>query len=232
MKNNIAIILANGRGQRFGGEQPKQFLKIGDRSVLEHSITAFQDHPEISEIIIVADKDFHDTIWESVKRLSFNKVSVVIEGGKERHHSSIAAINHIGLRDCNILIHDAVRPFVNREIIDNVIGALAIYKAVNVGVPATDTVVAVDNANSCIMEIPDRKQLYMVQTPQGFDSATLREAFSLANNDPNFQPTDDCSVVKKYLPNEKIKVVAGSRRNIKLTWKEDFNLAEFFINDK
>ena len=160
----------------------------------------------------------------------FKKLVHILHGGQERYHSTLSALKAYAQTDCNILIHDAVRPLVDPRIISDVVGALQEVNAVNVAVPATDTIIEVDEKQEYIVQIPDRSRLFNVQTPQGFDRETLQRAFEKALKDPLFQTTDDCGVIKKYLPEEKIRLVHGNPRNIKLTWPEDIAFAEKWLS--
>ena len=121
----------------------------------------------------------------------------------------------------NLIFHDAVRPLVSQQIITETIEALNVYNAVDVAIPATDTIIQIDTEGKIIEHIPDRNKLYHGQTPQGFKLETIAEAYRLASQDSNLKTTDDCGVVRKYLPNEKIYVVNGARKNMKLTHMED-----------
>lgn len=232
MKKNIGAILAGGKGSRMGYDIPKQFLQIAGKTILEHTITAFQEHPLIDEIAIVADPLYFPRIRESILKFGFTKVKQLLEGGAERYHSSLSVLKAYETTDCNLLIHDAVRPLVSGRIIREVIGNLSCFQAVNVAIPVTDTIIEMDPDQGCIRRIPPRDLLYQVQTPQGFNRTTLAEAFTLALQDPDFRTTDDCSVVKKYLPDEKIKIVPGDTANIKVTWPEDLPLIQKFLTQR
>ena len=231
---NVAVLLAGGSGRRMGGPEPKQFISIHGRSILEHSIRAFHSHEKIDEIVIVAHADYIDRIKEIAA--PYPKVRHVVPGGKERYDSSLAAIgiynsvaNNSSLltpnSSLNLLIHDAVRPLVSQRIITDCIEALETYKAVDVAIPCTDTIVEV-NAEGHICHITPRAMLRNVQTPQCFRLETIAEAYQKGLSDPNFITTDDCGVVHRYLPEEPIYVVEGDTTNIKVTYPEDLILAE------
>lgn len=226
---NIAVILAGGSGKRIGGDIPKQFFKVAGKTILEYSIEKFEAHPDIHEMIIVGHPDHLETIRGLTATGRFRKVSHILPGGQERYHSVLAALGILGETECNLLIHDAVRPAVSHRIIGNVIAGLGHYRAVNVAIPATDTIIEVDLSGTYITGIPDRSRLYQVQTPQGFRAETLKQAYSVALNDPEFRTTDDCSVVCKYMPEEKIGIIKGDMTNIKLTYPEDFLLMEYLL---
>ncbi len=231
---NIAVLLAGGSGRRMGGPEPKQFIQIAGRTILEHSIRAFHQHEGIDQIVIVAHADYIDRIREIAA--PYPKVQHVVPGGKERYDSSLAAINagkefsiinsQISI---NLLIHDAVRPLVSQRIITDCLNALQQYKAVDVAIPCTDTIVEV-NAEGHICHITPRSMLRNVQTPQCFRLETIDEAYRIGLSDPNFITTDDCGVVHRYLPKEPIFVVEGDTTNIKITYPEDLILAEKVLN--
>lgn len=222
---NIAIILAGGSGSRFGADRPKQFLTVAGKTIMEHTIEAFSRNSRIDAIAIVSRADFVEEVEQMVERGGYTKVAKVLAGGKERYHSSLAALNAFTNDGDNLLIHDCVRPLVTQRIIDDCIDALARYEAVDVAIPTTDTIIELDE-DGHISRIPQRRLLRNVQTPQCFRRGTLNRAFELALRDPQFIPTDDCSVVFTYLPDVPIHVVAGDTQNIKITYPEDLRFAE------
>lgn len=226
MKKNIGIILAGGNGRRMGSSLPKQFLKIAGKTILEHSIKAFDSHPGIDEVAVAIPSGYMPELKKLLAEAGFSKLKRLLPGGNERHHSTLSALQAYSDLNCNLLIHDAVRPLVTRQIIGDVILALETYKAVNVAIPVADTIIEVDETAQHILRIPERSRLFQVQTPQGFDRQTLQKAFDKALQDPDFHTTDDCSLIRKYLPEEKIKLVNGDRHNLKLTWPEDLEIAE------
>jgi len=224
MKKNIAIILAGGKGIRFGGIKPKQFLKVSGKMVLEHAVEAFHYNPYIDEIAIVCSDEYRYLIEEIVSKNNYNKVRKILNGGKDRANSSLSAINAYCEEDVNLIFHDAVRPLVTEQIITDCIMALKHYNAIDVAIPSTDTIIHVDN--ELISEVPDRSKLWLGQTPQAFDIKIISKAYEIALKDPCFKATDDCGIVKKYLPKEKIFVVLGSEYNIKLTYENDLLLID------
>ncbi len=222
---NIAVILAGGSGSRMGNNIPKQFLKIAGKQVIEHTIDVFENNKNIDEIIIVSRADYIINIENLVNSNQYQKVKKILHGGKERYHSSLAAINAGNNDDDNLIFHDAVRPLVNNRIIDDCITALNKYSAIDVAIKATDTIIQVDQ-NNIIESIPARSWLRNGQTPQCFKRGIIKKAYEKALKDPKFETTDDCGVVKKYLPNIPIYVVAGENYNMKLTHPEDLFLLD------
>lgn len=224
MSKNIAVILSGGKGMRFGLDIPKQFAKLAGKSIIEHSIEAFERHNLIDEICIVTHPNWKHLIEEYVLKNKYKKVTKIISGGSERYESSISAINAYEGLDVNLIFHDAVRPFVSNKIIESVVESLKHYNCVDVAIAAVDTIIEVKDG--IINNIPPRALMMQGQTPQAFKIETIKKAYDLALQDPQFKTTDDCGVVKKYLPNEKINVVLGSLDNIKITYQQDLNIAD------
>ena len=222
---NIAVILAGGSGSRLGNDIPKQFLKVAGKQVIEHSIDVFENCTEIDEICIVSKPDYIANVEELVLKNRYKKVKKILQGGKERYDSSLAAIHAYTDDDTNLLFHDAVRPLVNNRIIHDCIEALQHYNAVDVATKTTDTIISVDD-KECIDFIPNRAFLRNSQTPQCFKRGVIRRAYEIALADPNFVTTDDCGTVRRYLPDEPIYVVAGENYNMKLTYQEDLFLLD------
>ena len=234
---NIAVILAGGTGSRVGGPVPKQFMPLAGRTVIEHSIDIFNSHPAIDEVAVVVHPDWRGRMEEIVAVNSWAKVKKIIDGGAERYMSSLNAIMaYINEPDdTNLLLHDAARPWVSSAIIDRVTAALQHHDAVGVAVPSTDTVWEVHpdmsgewrmESGECsvprfVARIPERKLMWRAQTPQAFRLPLIRDAYQRALQDPQFQATDDCGVVRKYMPGTKITVVEGSEENKKITFAED-----------
>ena len=222
---NIAVILAGVSGNRFGGDRPKQFLKVAGKMILEHTIDVFENNENIDEIAIVCKEEFIPDVERMVIDNQFRKVGKILHGGRERYQSSLSAINAYP-DDVNLIFHDAVRPLLNNRIINDCIEALSVYNAVDVAVPATDTIIQVVSSSNTIESIPDRNQLMNGQTPQCFKRKTIKKAYDLALKDPGFKTTDDCGVVKKYLPDEPVFVVKGEPFNMKVTHVEDLFLLD------
>lgn len=225
----VAILLAGGSGQRFGADRPKQFVRIGERTVLEHSLAAFEQSPHIDAILIVSHPQHLDEVRELLPSSQHPKLLSVVAGGAERQDSTLNALRALAqitdspLEQIRILIHDAVRPAVSQSIIERVCTALHTHQAANLVVPVTDTLLEI-NDNGTTAAMPSRARFRRVQTPQGFHAATLQHAYDVALTDPNFQATDDCGVVFRYLPEVEIVLVEGEQRNIKLTYPEDLHV--------
>ncbi len=222
---NVAVILAGGVGTRLGLDIPKQLVKIAGRPVIEHVIAILDQHPRVDEIIIMMATGHLDVVRQVVRSGSYTKVSQILEGADTRNGTTSRALEAVGERDCKLLLHDAVRPLVSDRIISECYDALDRYDAVDVAIPSADTIIEVDESNT-ISAIPPRGALRRGQTPQAFRTSVLRKAYELAGQDPDFEATDDCKVVLRYLPDVPIWVVRGDERNMKVTEPIDVYLVD------
>ena len=227
MKRNIAVVLAGGVGKRLGLSTPKQFFKVAGKMVVEHTIDVFERNPRIDEIAVVSNPYFVSEFENIVLRNGWKKVKRILKGGRERYDSSLAAIRAYADEDVNLVFHDAVRPLLSQRVLDDVLSALACHRAIDVAVPSADTIIEVEG--DFISDIPDRSRLRRGQTPQAFDVKVIDEAYRRALSDPAFRTTDDCGVVRRYMPEVPVYVVRGEESNMKLTYKEDtYMLDKFF----
>ena len=230
----VAILLAGGSGHRFGADRPKQFVRIGECTVLEHSLAAFEQSPHIDAVVVVSHPQHLDEVRQLLPSSQHPKLLAVVAGGAERQDSTLNALRALTqitdspLEQIRILIHDAVRPAVSQGIIERVCTALHTHQAANLVIPITDTLLEV-NDNGTTAAMPSRARFRRVQTPQGFHAATLQHAYDVALTDPNFQATDDCGVVFRYLPEVEIALVEGEQRNIKLTYPEDLHVLHHLL---
>lgn len=226
---NIAVILAGGTGRRMGSDIPKQFLPLNGRKVIEYPIDTFCAHPAIDEVVVVMHPEWRQEFQSLVSQNNWSKLTKIIDGGSERYLSTLNAVMAYidEPDDTNLLLHDAARPMVSAEIINRVIAALQHHEAVGVAVPSTDTVWEVhpdfesELGGRFVARIPERRLMWRAQTPQAFRLPLIRDAYQRALNDPQFQATDDCGVVRKYMPGTKITVIEGEEENRKITFAED-----------
>jgi len=227
----VAVVLAGGSGLRMGGDVPKQLQLLAGRTLLEHSVGAFELAPGIDEIVVVLAADFMAE-GERLLGQSYPKVSKIIVGGADRPGSTLRAIEFLSRSesagaDCNVLFHDAARPLVDQRIIADCLACLTTWQALGVVVPTSDTIVEV--TDGIMTSIPPRESLGRCQTPQGFRLSVIRRAHELAAADPDsatFSATDDCGIVLRYLPEIKVRAVPGNERNMKITYPADFLIAE------
>ena len=212
----------------MGADKPKQFIEVDGRSVIERCIDAFEAAPGIDEIAVVMHPQWTALMHEVAEHNTWKKLKKILEGGSERYMSSLNAIAaYIDYPDdTNLLLHDAARPWVSQEVIARTVQALTHHEAVAVGIPSTDTVWEVrqdfdKQLSKFIVRIPERSTMWRAQTPQAFRLPLIRDAYQHALQDPQFHATDDCGVVRNYLPGTKIIIVPGEEQNRKITFKED-----------
>jgi 2-C-methyl-D-erythritol 4-phosphate cytidylyltransferase len=226
----VAVVLAGGIGQRFGGDRPKTMQILAGRTLIEHSVAAFEQAAGVDAITIVMPPGLADPARQQFSAGGHPKVTSVIEGGATRTDSTRCAIAALGQDECNVLFHDAARPLLDQRIIADCVGALATDQAIGVAVPSSDTIVEV--AGGMVTGMPRRDTLARCQTPQGFRLSVIRRAHELADADPSFPQrpaTDDCGVVLRYLPDVPVRLVEGSERNIKITYPGDLEIAETLL---
>ena len=213
---NIAVILAAGNGTRMEIDKSKMLLEIGGKTVLERSVEAFSELPEVDEIIVVC----RACDIEVFSELLDEDVTFVI-GGDTRQQSVINAVETID--ECSfILIHDGARPLVTQTAIINTLDKAQMCNAAATGVTVKDTLKIVDEDLS-IVGTPNRNNLVSIQTPQIFNFELYKKALAKAVQD-NKDYTDDCQLVERL--GEKVSVVLGDYDNIKITTKSDIPLAE------
>lgn len=222
---NIAVVLAGGIGSRVGGKTPKQLLPLSDgRSILEHSIDAFEQASSIDEIALVMHPDFMDEARQLCEHNNWTKLSKIIPGGTERWESSwhaILAYMDSNLDHAALWFHDAARPFVSQRILTDVAEALEIHSAVTVAVPVTDTLYRVNQEERTVNSIPSRADYMRAQTPQAFDLELVTSAYLKALAEDSPIATDDAGIVRKYIPREPIHIIPGDEENKKITYRED-----------
>jgi 2-C-methyl-D-erythritol 4-phosphate cytidylyltransferase len=224
----VAVVLGGGIGQRVGAALPKQLLRLGGKTLVEHCVAAFQQAPGVDEILVVMAAGYVEQVRDMLAEGGFSKVTGVIGGGVTRSDSTRVALGAIGdSSDCAVLLHDAARPLVNQRIIADCVAALGEHEAAGVAVPASDTIVITDNG--VMHTMPRRETLWRCQTPQCFRLPVIARAHELAAADPDFAPTDDCGVVLRYLPGVDVHIVPGSERNLKVTYPQDLAVAEALL---
>ncbi|MBX2990484.1 MAG: 2-C-methyl-D-erythritol 4-phosphate cytidylyltransferase [Bacteroidetes bacterium] len=218
------VIPAGGSGRRMGSDIPKQFMLLAGKPVLYHSVRVFDFHPLIDEIVVVVPDNQVMVAERLVTNARFKKVSHVVVGGTERQFSVRNGLLAFVEEPDIVLVHDAVRPLVSRDVITNVIDASRKYKAAVVGVPVKDTIKV--ETDGFYKKTLDRSRLWAVQTPQGFRYKILMRAHLAAQRNA-FLGTDESSLVERLkIP---VKVVPGDPDNIKITTKGDLKFAEFLL---
>lgn len=222
-------ILAGGSGTRMGNpEKPKQFLMLGDKPVLVHTVEKFVMSGLFDEVVVLCPPDWMNQTKDLLERYGRNCGDVAIAaGGARRNHTIANAIAFIKENydvddDAIIVTHDAVRPFATHRILQDNVEAARAHGACDTVIPATDTIVeSVDGET--INAIPDRSMLYQGQTPQSFRVLQLEQVLSSLTEEEDALLTDAC---KAYiLRNLPVALVKGDTANIKITYPEDMRIA-------
>ena len=231
----FAAILAGGIGSRMGEtDTPKQFLTLGDKPVIVHTIEKFAINSKFDKIIVLSPKNFINYTNDLIKEyFGDNNNIVVLEGGKTRNDTLINAIEYINdnfdIDDDSIIVtHDSVRPFVTHRIIEDNIKAAKEFGACDTVVPATDTIVeSVDS--KLIKNIPIRDNYYQGQTPQSFKINKLSELINSLSDEETNILTDACKIF--VLKGEDVHLVKGEITNIKITYPYDLKLANTILKE-
>jgi 2-C-methyl-D-erythritol 4-phosphate cytidylyltransferase len=234
----IVIIPAAGLGTRMSSaagapkSKSKQFFELDGTPILIHTLRKFEHSPAVSEIVVALRKNETASFQKQIEKERFKKPVCVVEGGEHRQDSVANALASIAAADDDIiLVHDAVRPFVDQDTILGVIEAVKKYGAVIAGVPAVDTVKQVDRTadGAVVIATVPRERMVLAQTPQGFRFGLLKKAFDEATAD-GFTGTDEASLIERG--GGTVHVVMGSPRNMKITTPADLELAEFFLSQE
>lgn len=228
----FAAILAGGTGTRMGKiDTPKQFLDLGNKPIIIHTIEKFVINKKIDKIIVLTPKNYISSTINLIEKYIPNNDIIVIEGGKTRNDTLLNSIDyideHFGIDDDSILItHDSVRPFVTHRIIEDNIDAAIKYGACDTVIPATDTIVE-SIGGKTISNIPVRDNYYQGQTPQSFNINKLYNLInSLTEEEANIL-TDACKIFT--LKDEEVYLVNGEVTNIKITYPYDLRLANSIL---
>lgn len=222
----VAIVPAAGSGNRMGRELSKQYLALGGMPLLVHTLNVFERCPLVDALLVVVPPpDVEAVRTEMLPRWSLKKLAGVIPGGKERQDSVRAGIEALDRETELVVIHDAVRPFITVELIENCIRAAAEEGAATVGVPVKDTVKEV-GADGRVMRTCDRNLLWLTQTPQAFRRDIIENAHRAAVRD-GYRGTDDTSLVERL--GIAVRMIRGDYGNIKITTPEDLVIAEALL---
>jgi len=228
-RGTIALILpAAGSGRRMQKDTPKAYLKLGTQTVLEHTIQAFSQVAGLGQVVIPTLSSYETETESMLQRLVPKCTGSVVRGGEERQHSIQNALKVLAPGIEWVMIHDAVRPFVQQADIENCLSDARRTGAAIVAVPVKDTIKQV-GADRIILQTPERKTLWQAQTPQIFRRDWIEEAYHQTASE-NLLMTDDASVMG--YTGRKVFITDASRMNFKLTYPLDFEIAEQIINRK
>ncbi|MEB3103643.1 2-C-methyl-D-erythritol 4-phosphate cytidylyltransferase [Ferviditalea candida] len=223
------IIVAAGKGKRMGSSESKQFLPLGDKPILVHTLEVFQQMDEVDAMALVVSEEQRIRCSGYLERYGLHKVKAIAAGGKERQESvyrGIRALEAMGMEW--VLVHDGVRPLVRPEKIRACWQQARDKGAAVLAVPVFDTIKVVD-ASGQIVSTPDRKSLWAMQTPQAFRLSDLKRAHERAMEE-GYEGTDDAALAERI--NMPVFVVEGDYDNIKITTPEDLKWAQYVLNER
>jgi 2-C-methyl-D-erythritol 4-phosphate cytidylyltransferase len=225
MPDVAVIIPAGGTGKRMGGRTPKQFLRLGGIPILVRTVRRFEKMAAVKQIIVAVPGEYVVRTRRLLSRAECRKVTAIIEGGRERQDSVRKALDWVTGEPPLILIHDAVRPMVSRQVVESVIRAARRWGAAVVGVRVKDTIKTEGNRGFYTSTLP-RKLLWAVQTPQGFHTHLIERAHRLASK-AGYAGTDDAALVERLgIP---VRIVEGSYKNLKITTRDDIKIAGLWL---
>ncbi len=223
MSKVTVLIPAAGMGRRMGKTVAKQFLPLGDKPMLAHTLLVFQRASEIDEIIpILSKEDMESCLRDVIEQYHITKVRTLVVGGKERQDSVRNGLEKLEKDASVVLVHDGVRPFVTLDMIRESVELAKKGDCIAVGVPLKDTVKEVDD-KQMVRQTLERSRLWAIQTPQAFPVKILKRAYEQCYKQKVYG-TDDAMLVERA--GGKVRVIMGSYENIKITTPEDLILAE------
>lgn len=231
--NVFGVVLAGGIGTRMGNvEKPKQFMEIGGKPIIIHTIEKFVMNPEFEKILVLSPKQWIKHTEDLIRKYIPQAANVVvISGGSTRNETIMNSISYIEEQgrlneDTIIVTHDSVRPFVTHRILEENIKFAREFGACDTVIPATDTIVE-SRDNTMISQIPDRKTMYQGQTPQSFKAMHLRELYNGLTDEEKTILTDACKIL--VIKEENVHLVEGEESNIKITYPYDLRVAESLL---
>src|SRR5512139_4101730 len=221
-----AIIVSAGKGQRFMEGKKKQFHLLADKPILAHTLDQFETCPLVrSTLLVVSEEDMDYALKEVVEKYKYRKIAQIVPGGKRRQDSVKNGMDALAKVVDIVMIHDGVRPFVTRAMIEDSIHSAERFGAVVVAMPVKDTI-KMSNPDGTVLKTLDRESLWQTQTPQTFQVNVIKEAYYRATKD-GFVGTDDASLVERL--GVTVHILPGSYTNIKITTPEDLLLANLFL---
>jgi 2-C-methyl-D-erythritol 4-phosphate cytidylyltransferase len=220
-----ALIVSAGKGHRFIEGKKKQFHLLAEKPILAHTLDKFEACPLIHSILlVVGEEDMDYCLEEIIEKYQYKKISQIVPGGKRRQDSVKNGIEFLSKDTEIVVIHDGVRPFVTKEMIEDSIRSAIRFGAVVLAMPVKETI-KMAQPDGTVLKTLDRESLWQIQTPQAFRVNVIKEAYHKATED-GFVGTDDASLVERL--GVKVHILPGSYTNIKITTPEDLILANLF----
>lgn len=221
-KKVTAILLVAGNSSRYGQNRNKNFEIINGKTILSYSLNEFNKNENIDNIIIAVKQNEIPKVKQIIEKEQFTKNIKIINGGKTRAESVYNCIKNTN--SDIVIIHDGARPLIKQEYINKCIENIDEFKGVTIGVKSKDTI-KIANENNMVISTTNRKNTWMIQTPQCFDRQTLLE---MHEKYKSADVTDDCELLEK--DNYKIKIIEGDYTNIKITTYDDFEIVNRLLN--
>lgn len=223
-----AVILAAGTGSRFGSDEPKQFVRLGGVPIFIRTTRLFLESDVFERVLLVVHPDHLERARSQVEQYLPKSKIEFVTGGSTRTESVELAVRELaGLEDAVIVIHDAVRPFLEFSTVELGLGIIQSGEAdgVDTAISSSDTVIRINPETRVISEVPKRSEFLKGQTPQFFLLGKLIQAFDVAKV-MNHEFTEECGLLLAAFPNSKILCIEGSERNMKITTKQDLVVAQ------
>ncbi len=226
-----AAIAAGGIGSRMGAEMPKQYITVGNKPIIAHTVQKFLNCCKFRKIIVMCPEEWRSYTSELLCRYCPDERVTVIAGGPDRNETIMNSVRYIeetdGLNESTVIVtHDAVRPFVTENIINDHIEKSNLYDAIGTVIPATDTII--ESSDGLIVDdTPDRSRLYQCQTPQTFKALRLKKLYDGLSVEKKAILTDSCSIFT--VSGEKVYLAMGDVQNIKITYPHDLRVAEIIL---
>lgn len=227
----VAVIIAGGVGSRMGHDIPKQFITIYDKPVLFYTLEGFEKHPLIDEILLVCIDGWHDTVRAYAKQYGITKLKRIVSGGKtgqESIRNGVYALEGVCSKGDIVVIHDGIRPLVDKEVLSDVIAKARQYGNGVSSLPYNEQIFVVDDEISTVKYIP-RETLRRVSTPQAYEFTKLDWAYHEAfEKEIGIYGSSYTNTMMVEL-GERLYFAAGSDRNIKLTTPDDLELFKGYL---
>lgn len=230
----IGIIIAGGVGVRMGAPIPKQFIMVDEKPIIIYTLEVFQKHPNIDDIIVVCVEEWRNILKSYIHQFGINKVCSVVPGGKNGQASiknGLDEAKRLGFDDDDIvLIHDAIRPMVDEDILSDNIVKCETYGNATAVVPCTTVVLKKSDNENYSESVVDRDELYLTQTPQAFRLGEILKAHSEAKQKGITNSIASCSLYTEL--GKKVYYSIGSETNIKLTRPGDVEIFKALLKTK
>ena len=229
----VAVVLAAGQGKRMGPSVQKQYIELEGKPLIYYALRTFQESEIIDAVVLVVGKGQVSYAENEIRlKYDFSKVRAIVEGGKERYDSVWKGLKAVDLKqeDSYIFIHDGARPFVDEGILRRGYETVEQFRACVAGVPSKDTVKVADQDGFAV-NTPERKYVWIIQTPQVFERSLIMEAYARLMEEEHADVTDDAMAVERMMKLP-VKLFEGSYQNVKITTPEDLEIAKVFLRTK